>query len=615
VTDEDARPAPPPAMVVASGHALALAVAASAWLGAWSQLSPSRGVVVLVGLVAWRWRHPVGWLVLVALVAAHAGGAARDGLGGLAPGAVAGEVTLLGDPRPVAGAVVVEVRLGRHHVELRAAGSAGGALRDRLAGERVRVVGAVRPSTPAERHPGSHVAGTLSATSVEGPSGVWPPAAPVNALHRLLARGTDHLARDDQAVVAGLLVGDDRFIPADVTDDLRGAGLSHLLAVSGQNVAFLLLLASPLVARCPGRWRAPVTLGVIVAFVLLTRAEPSVLRAAAMTGIGVTAASLGRPLGGIRVLALGVAGLIVVDPFLVHRLGFALSVAAAAGIVVAAAPVADRLRGPSAIREAVSVTVAAQAAVTPLLLANGLSVPVVGVLANLPAAPLAGLVMTWGLTAGTVAGIVGGPVAVVVHVPTLLAVRGLMGIARLANGLPLGSFAPWHLAVVGMGVLLAWTADARRGRRLVGGGLVVVAVAFAALAAPAVGPGSWEAGPGVQVWRGGGTVLVVDGRAQDAAVLAVVRRAGIRRIDLLVVRSTSPRALAVAGLVQRRLHVASVVAPASAGEAPEGQRWTSVDRPSRIAVGDLDVAVVADGDRLDVTVHCRPGGRCPDGVG
>ena len=67
-------------------------------------------------------------------------------------------------------------------------------------------------------------------------------------------------ASDGASLFTGLVLGDDRDQPADLADDFQGAGLTHLLAVSGQNVAFVLALAGPLrpspAALAPAR-RAP----------------------------------------------------------------------------------------------------------------------------------------------------------------------------------------------------------------------------------------------------------------------------------------------------------------------------------------------------------------------
>ena len=133
------------------------------------------------------------------------------------------------------------------------------------------------------------------------------------------------------------------------------------------------------------------------------------LRATVMAGGSALAAARGRQAGGARLLAATVAGLVVLDPLLVHRAAFRLSVAASAGILLAARALADSIPGPRVFRETAGVTLAAQAAVTPLLLTGFGPVPVAALPANLLAAPVAGPLMVWGITGGLVAGLLGPP--------------------------------------------------------------------------------------------------------------------------------------------------------------------------------------------------------------
>ncbi|MCB1260741.1 MAG: ComEC/Rec2 family competence protein, partial [Acidimicrobiales bacterium] len=72
----------------------------------------------------------------------------------------------------------------------------------------------------------------------------------------------------------------------------------------GQNVAFVLIVVHPVVRWLPWRWRAVVVLAVLGGFTLVTRAEPSVLRAVAMAGFTTLAVATGRPTSGLRHLAL-----------------------------------------------------------------------------------------------------------------------------------------------------------------------------------------------------------------------------------------------------------------------------------------------------------------------
>ena len=134
------------------------------------------------------------------------------------------------------------------------------------------------------------------------------------------------------------------------------------------------------------------------------------LRAEAMAALALLSSTLGRPVSGLRILALAVTGLLLVDPLLVGSLGFLLSVGASAGILLLATPLAALLPGPRPLAEALGVTLAAQVGVAPVLVPVFDGLPVASLPANLLAVPVAGPLMMWGMAAGLPAGIVGGTV-------------------------------------------------------------------------------------------------------------------------------------------------------------------------------------------------------------
>jgi competence protein ComEC len=324
-------------------------------------------------------RRPGALCVGAALLAASLG---QRSIGGLeAPldtGPVTAEVTLVSDPVPDGrGGVGVDVRLDGRRLRAHARLAPAAALDDRLAGERILVVGEVRPPGPTEsklRY--RHLAGRLEVDAVVGWRSGGGVSRVANGLRRTLAQGADVLPDRQASLLAGLTLGDDRDQPADMTDAFRAAGLTHILAVSGQNVAFVMVLVAPVLARLRFGPRLVVTLAVLAGFALVTRFEPSVLRATAMAGVAATGAALGRPASSVRVLALGVCGVLLVDPLLATSLGFRLSVAGAAGIIVGAARIERALPGPRWLAAPLSVTLAAQLAVAPLLVAAFGAVPV-----------------------------------------------------------------------------------------------------------------------------------------------------------------------------------------------------------------------------------------------
>jgi competence protein ComEC len=336
-------------------------------------------------------------------------------------------------------------------------------------------------------------------------------------------------------------------------------------------------------------------------FVVVTRAEPSVVRAGAMAAVGACATTAGRPLSRLRGLALAVTALVLVDPLLVRALGFRLSAAATAAIVVLAGPLARALPGPRWLAEPLGVTLAAQAGVAPFLVSAFGPLPVASIPANLLVVPAAGAVMAWGMSAGLLAGVVGGATAAIVHVPTRLLLWWVGAVAARAAAAPLGHLGGAALVLVGAGAAVALVSRRRWPGRAAAGAAVVAVVAVAALApAPAPAPRREVLVPGVVRWHGGDADVVVLGggggrvRLDGAGVLQALREARVGAVDLLVAADGEvPQALL--GTVADRHPVGAVLEPAS---VPAGG--------ATVEVGGLVVVLVHGEDRLVVEAWPAP---------
>ena len=235
---------------------------------------------------------------------------------------------------------------------------------------------------------------------------------------------------EPRALVPALVDGDDGGVSDKVEEDFRRSGLTHLMAVSGTNLTIVLAVVMA-VGRAVGiRRKGLWVLGAvsIVAFVLLARPDPSVVRAAAMGAVGVAALGFGAR-GGVRALAWAVVGLLFLDPWLSRSAGFILSATATAGILLLAPPFARRLERwmPRWCALAIAVPIAAQMVCTPAIAALSGQISLVAVVANLLAAPA--------VAPATVAGLLGGLVALV-SVP----------LSHLA-GIVAGACASWILTV------------------------------------------------------------------------------------------------------------------------------------------------------------------------
>jgi competence protein ComEC len=435
----------------------------------WRPLTILIGVVVgVLGGVRDRWRWRV--IVVVLIVGAAAGVRADHEWKAAEPRSLSpftGWVTLVSDPQPVHSATraIVEVDGERFELWARSRAKQQRAARWR-AGDRLRVAG-VRQALDADRADRvawQHVVGEFELEWVGDTAQGSPLARASNRVRSTLESGARAALSDNEAALfRGLVVGDDRDQPPEMVDRFRDSGLSHLTAVSGQNVAFVLAAAGPLLRRLRPSVRWMATIALIGWFVALTRFEPSIMRAGAMAMLSATAFALGRERGPARLLCLAVIGLLLVDPLLVGSVGFWLSVGATAGVTTVGPWLSARLVVLGPLATPVGVTLGAQVGVlAPAALVFG-GVPLVSVPANLLAVPVAGGVMLYGLPAGLLAGLVPSS-APVVMLPCRLGVRWIDVVAALgAETEPgrTGSVIGWLLLSAGVGAV----AVGNRGRQ------------------------------------------------------------------------------------------------------------------------------------------------------
>jgi competence protein ComEC len=377
----------------------------------------------------------------VAVLASSLGARSAAGLVPVRADEVDATVTLLTDPAPaIGGTQRGTVRLGHHRLDAWARKDASTALAPRLAGERVHVTGVVRPLSDRVKPflAPKHIVGRLSVTTVDRPAAGDLASRLANAVRRDLTRGASSLPGQQRALFLGFVLGDNRGQSAETKQAFQDSGLTHLLVVSGENVAFVLVVAGPLIRVLGLRGRLVAGFAVLFLFGVLTRWEPSVLRAEAMAALAMTATTFGRRAPPLRLLSLAVCGLVLVDPLLVHSVGFLLSVGACTGIALLAKPIARRVPGPRPLAEALAITAAAQVGVAPILMNVFGGVPVASLPANLLAIPAAGPIMVWGMTAGLLAGLVPPPVAFLLHLPTRVLLWWVAGVAHRCAALPLG---------------------------------------------------------------------------------------------------------------------------------------------------------------------------------
>ena len=413
-----------------------------------------------LALVAWltvgRWDPiPGRVLALLLVVGVLSGARAQAEVTNLLPrhvGTFEGPVRLVDDPQPFGSAtrVLIEIEGERFELWVR-----GRALRQRVTGwrggESVRVHGQrlVLDTERQGRVAWQHVVGEFRLDWASDVMAGGPIDRASNRVRAAIERGAAVLPGADGALFRGLVVGDDRDQPRAMILRFRASGLSHLTAVSGQNVSFVLAAAGPILRALRPWSRWAITVGLIGWFVSLTRFEPSIVRAGTMAALSATAFVLGRERAPGRILCLAVTVLLLVDPLIVRSVGFWLSVGATAGVATVGPWLGRRLRPLGLLAMPLGVTLGAQlGVVVPAWLVFG-RLPLVSVPANLLAVPVAGFVMLYGLPAGLMSGLVP-QVAPIVMFPCRLGVRWVDTVAVLGERIEPGGRASW----IGWGVLV-----------------------------------------------------------------------------------------------------------------------------------------------------------------
>ena len=260
-----------------------------------------------------------------------------------------------------------------------------------------------------------------------------------DALQRVLPEPGGGLAA---AILIGLRDRVDRGVAAAFTT----AGVSHIVAISGWNIAIVAATVAALIrTRFSRRRRALITILAIVGYTLFAGASASVIRAAVMAGVALAAVESGRGSRVLVGLAWAVGIMILVEPATVADVGFQLSATATAGLLAWATPItnwlAARVSGlPVTLRESLGVSLAAQAATLPIALLTFGRVAVIAPVANLVAVPLVPPVMATGALAFGAgwASALGAPDAItgVAAMPAAMLLSALVAVVKIAAAVP-----------------------------------------------------------------------------------------------------------------------------------------------------------------------------------
>lgn len=241
--------------------------------------------------------------------------------------------------------------------------------------------------------------------------------------------------------MAGVLLGDDNFLPTQTRVAFAATSTAHIMALSGWNIAIIAGLCA-LIGRRIGHGRSRLWLAgsalAIWAFVLFVGASPTLLRAAIMGSLYLLAEAVGRRGDALNALALAAIVMTALDPNALLDIGFQLSCAATIGLIVAAGPLAQllqRWRFPALLAAPIGATLAAEWFTLPLSLHHFGRISRVTLPANLLAEPLVAPIMAGGVATALLS-LLPGPLATVCGLLTWFPARAMLLVVEELGALP-----------------------------------------------------------------------------------------------------------------------------------------------------------------------------------
>ena len=431
------------------------------------------------------------------------------------------------------------------------------------------------------------------------------------------------LPQPEASLLAGILLGIETAIPASVEQAFQQTGTTHIIAISGFNIAILAGLFVSLSMRLfPRRWAPWVALGGITFYTVLVGAQPPVVRAAVMGGMGLLGRMFGRRQSGANSLAGAAALMCLFNPWLLWDAGFQLSFAATLGLVLYADPlqaaceglmkrrfteeIARRVAAP--VSEYFLFTLAAQITTLPVIAGHFHRISLSALLANpliLPPQPLV-------MISGGLAVLVGlvfpglGRLALGLTWPLLAyTIRMVEWLARMPHGsLGLGNIPVWAVAgfyVLLLGLTLGWKRLPRPQRpamRWSAAALLVTLAAAATWQAALAAPDERlhvlvlgvDEGPAILVeGPHGGSVLVNGGARANQLSDALGRRLplGQRTLDGLVLAPGSAASLEGLPETIQRFPAQALYVGADLSRWQAGRRLVSQFSADSLPVHDL----------------------------
>jgi competence protein ComEC len=257
--------------------------------------------------------------------------------------------------------------------------------------------------------------------------------------NRVHAVFSESVGGREGALMIAMMLGDRWLLPYDLTIDFRQTGLSHIIAISGLHVGFILLMLDKMLNILPLSKKMAIIFKIVILwfYCILTGATPSVLRAVFMATVYLGAKFAGRRPDALNSLALAALGILVIRPSDFFDIGFQLSFSAVLGMILLYKKIKNSFGSlPEWLSSTLAVMLSAQLGVVPLIAYYFNMFSPVSIPANLVFVPLSGFMVCFGFIVMSV-GVVFPMLAEMIGWPLKIATWLFIEGAQIASEMPM----------------------------------------------------------------------------------------------------------------------------------------------------------------------------------
>lgn len=250
------------------------------------------------------------------------------------------------------------------------------------------------------------------------------------------------LTKDARELVIGMMIGDKEELDANITENFKNSNLTHMLAVSGAHISYVILGLNLMLKKTSNRFRKIFIICFLIFFVGVTDFTPSVQRASIMAILLLISTMLYRSQDTYTSIAFSGLVILIINPYSFFDVGFQLSFGGTIGIVLMYNNLIKRFKTNGKLKDyivsSVCVSVCANLIIIPIMAFNFNTVSLTFWISNLLAGPFLGVIIILGFCVYLLSFVIF-PVAKIISIPLKYLIYILLIIVKYCSKIPFSS--------------------------------------------------------------------------------------------------------------------------------------------------------------------------------